>query len=165
VTGIGSGCDLNHRYKIRTRATADLSQLAASGQGRGGFGLDGRFGIDQPLEVLAGQSEEPAGFGEPDGSQAGSRSRLPSRGAQGRSLPGRPDLREPRRDYHELRLSRVRNRSPAGRALPSEAENWVPAGTPVIVSAFGLWQRTRPDTEYADAESGSSLIGALRANL
>ena len=36
---------------------------------------------------------------------------------------------------------------------------------PVIVSAFGLWQRTRPDTEYADAESGSSPIGALRANL
>ncbi len=33
------------------------------------------------------------------------------------------------------------------------------------VSAFGLWQRTRPDTEYADAESRSSLIGALRANL
>jgi hypothetical protein len=33
-----------------------LSLLEAFCQGRGDFGLDGRFGVDQPLEVLAGQA-------------------------------------------------------------------------------------------------------------
>ncbi len=45
--------------------------LEAFGQDRGQPGLDGRLGVDQPLKVLAGQLEEPAGFGAPDGGKPG----------------------------------------------------------------------------------------------
>jgi hypothetical protein len=41
------------------------------GQGGREPGPDGRLGVDQPLEVLAGQPEEPAGFGTADGGEAG----------------------------------------------------------------------------------------------
>ena len=58
-----------------------LSQLEVSGRGVVGWALTVRPGIDQPLEVLAGQWGEPAGFGAADGSQAGIRSGLPSRAA------------------------------------------------------------------------------------
>ena len=43
-----------------------LALLEAFGQDRGQPGLDGGFGVDQPLKVLAGQLEEPAGFSAPD---------------------------------------------------------------------------------------------------
>src|SRR5258708_10213081 len=75
-----------------------LSLLEAFGQGRGKLGFDGRFGVDEPLEVLAGQSEEPAGFGAPDGGETGvavaaspvAGGRLPEvvTGAHGAAEPG-----------------------------------------------------------------------------
>src|ERR1700730_11335916 len=48
-----------------------LSLPKALGQGRGESGLDGRFGVDQPLKVLAGQFQQPARFGAPDGGETG----------------------------------------------------------------------------------------------
>src|SRR5580693_10387410 len=48
-----------------------LSLPKALGQGRGESGLDGRFGVDQPLKVLAGQFQQPTGFCAPDGGETG----------------------------------------------------------------------------------------------
>jgi hypothetical protein len=48
-----------------------LAVLQALGQGGRQPGLDGRLGVDQPLEVLAGQPQESAGFGAADGGEAG----------------------------------------------------------------------------------------------
>src|SRR5215468_947289 len=45
--------------------------LEAFGQGGREPGLDGGLGVDQPLEVLAGQPEEPTAFGAADGGEAG----------------------------------------------------------------------------------------------
>ena len=48
-----------------------LTLLEPFGQDLGEFSLDGRFRVDQPLRVLAGESEEPTGFGAPHGGEAG----------------------------------------------------------------------------------------------
>ena len=48
-----------------------LTLLEPFGQDLGDVSVDDRFGVDQPLEVLAGQSEEPAWFGAPDGGGTG----------------------------------------------------------------------------------------------
>src|SRR5580704_7941503 len=56
---------------LREGGHRGLSLLEAFDQGRGDGGLDGRFGVDQPLKVLASQFQQPAGFGAPDGSGTG----------------------------------------------------------------------------------------------
>src|SRR5271165_2384679 len=56
---------------VRPWSLSQSALLEAFGQRRGDFGLDGRFGVDQPLKVLAGQFQQPAGFGAPDGGEAG----------------------------------------------------------------------------------------------
>src|SRR6516164_10402195 len=56
----------------RLRSVAPgLTLLEPFGQDLSQVSLDGRFGVDQPLKVLAGQSEQPTGFGTPDGGETG----------------------------------------------------------------------------------------------